>query len=242
MPAGLDGNPDPIVTSVRSAVIEMVAELVLSAKSARQPFLVAVDGIDGAGKSTFADELAGFVHARGGAVVRSTIDSFHHQRAVRHARGARSPLGFYADSHDLGSLRRELLDPFRTGSGSSYRAAWFDEPTDAPVDAPLAVVNAEDVLIFDGVFVQRPELVAYWDLVVFLDAQKRVDLQRLGLVLDQLPQDPVEAVSHTLSWAARIDRYASGMRYYLDLVDPIASADVVIDNNSLAAPVIVRWS
>ena len=45
---------------------------------------------------------------------------------------------------------------------------------------------------------------------MFLDAQGRLDLERLGL--ENLPPDPVDAVGHTLSWAARIDRYSSGMR------------------------------
>lgn len=243
VPAGLDGNPNPTVTLKRSAVIETVADVVMSAKSAKsleRPLLVAVDGIDGAGKSTFADELAGAVRARGGVVIRSTIDSFHHERAVRYARGAAAPLGFYLDSHDLAALRRELLDPFEQGAGSRYRTACFDEPSDTELDAPVATVCVDDMLIFDGIFVQRPELADTWDLVVYLDAQERVDLERLGLVLDGVPREPVEAVSHTLEWVARIDRYASGMRYYLDLVDPLASADVVIDNNAIAAPIIVR--
>ena len=37
-------------------------------------------------------------------LVRSTVDSFHHPRAIRHARGPGSPTGFYRDSTNLDAL------------------------------------------------------------------------------------------------------------------------------------------
>lgn len=240
MPAGLDGNPDPLSTPERSEVIASVVASVGAAKAPGQPLLVAIDGIDGSGKTTFADEVAGAARKRRLHVVRATVDSFHNERRVRHARGSTSPLGFYADSHNLAALRRELLDPFKAGDGSEYRVAMFDEPSDTPLDTPYVRVDSDDVLIFDGIFLQRPELVSYWDLIVFLDAQQRIDLNRLGHILEDLPNDPVEAVAHTLTWAERIERYSSGMRIYIDSADPIASAHVVIDNNKIGSPVIVK--
>lgn len=236
MPAGLDGNPNPISTPERQQVIERVAREVLDRRTTGQPFLVAVDGIDGSGKSTFADELAGQLQRRDVAVVRSTVDSFHHPRAVRWSKGRTSPVGFYLDSHDLHALRRLLLDPFRQGQGATYRVAAFDEVTDQPIDQPGRPVTGDEVLVFDGIFASRPELTGYWDYVVFLDGRSRVELGRLGHVMADAPPGGVELVDHVLQWVARIDRYASGMRYYLDEVRPEARADLVIDNNDLAKP------
>ncbi|WP_202409273.1 hypothetical protein [Deinococcus xianganensis] len=70
---------------------------------------VAVDGVDGAGKTALADELAGRVRALGRPVVRVSIDGFHQPRAARYARGRTSPEGFYRDSYDLAALAREVL-------------------------------------------------------------------------------------------------------------------------------------
>ena len=56
MPAGLDGNPNPIQTAQRDAVLCAVADRVCTANGSR--VLVGIDGRSGAGKSTFADELA----------------------------------------------------------------------------------------------------------------------------------------------------------------------------------------
>ncbi len=240
MPAGLDGNPDPVISSERTRLIADVAKLIDSKQQAGRPMLIAIDGIDGAGKTTFADELAAAAHEM--SIVRASIDSFHNSRQVRWQRGRSSPLGFYLDSHNLDSLRSELLDPFRAGAGSPYRTAVFDEPLDAPIESGQSTVSTQDVLIFDGIFLQRPDLAHYWDLTVFVDGQKRVDLGRLGLVLDELPDDPDQATMQTMEWAERFERYRSGMRYYLDLINPANRADILIDNNDLTRPRLLRPS
>lgn len=48
---------------------------------------VAVDGVDGAGKTTFANELADALAEGGRAVIRVSADDFLNPRSVRHARG-----------------------------------------------------------------------------------------------------------------------------------------------------------
>lgn len=159
-------------------------------------------------------------------VVRSTIDSFHQPKAVGRQRGATSPVGFYLDSHDLNGLRDRLLRPFRRGADNTVVTAVFDEPTNTPINDEPRAVTGDDMLIFDGIFVQRPELREYWDLTDFLDAAQRVDLQRLELVLGNLATAPIDVVGHVLEWVERIDRYSSGTRYYLDTVDPAKRADV----------------
>jgi pantothenate kinase len=59
---------------------------------------VAVDGVDGAGKITFANELADAIRALRRSVIRASVDGFHHPRAVRYERGRYSPEGYFEDS------------------------------------------------------------------------------------------------------------------------------------------------
>ena len=246
VPAGLDGNPDPIVSPARTTVIETSLALVTTRFEQRgnsRPLLVAVDGVDGAGKSTFADELAGALSGDGRSIIRSTIDWFHRPRADRRCRGDRSPIGFYEDSHDLATLRARLLDPLLAGVGHRYQVAAFDEPADRTLDPEPIEIAGDEILLFDGIFLLRPELAAAWDVTIFLDGKARVQLERLGLVFDDLAFAPAPndtaVVDRVLDWVARIDRYASGMQIYLDSVDPASTADLVIDNNDLAHPSIV---
>jgi uridine kinase len=44
---------------------------------------VAIDGVDGAGKTTFANELAEVVGGLGRPVIRASVDGFHNPRVVR---------------------------------------------------------------------------------------------------------------------------------------------------------------
>lgn len=239
MPAGLDGNPDPVRTPQRDAVIARAVADIVANRRDRGPTLVAIDGIDGAGKSTFADELSRELEAADEQVIRSTIDWFHRPRAERMARGRRSPVGFYLDSHDLDALQERLLRPLRSEPGADYRVAAFDEPNDEPLDPTPEKVVGTEILLFDGIFLNRPELAGWWDFSIFLDGFERVNEGRLGLVVADRPDDPDEVIGHVLDWVARIDRYSSGMRYYLDLVDPAARADLVIDNNDFERPRII---
>ena len=237
MPAGLDGNPNPIVTSARDAVLDEIAARVLEHTGPRT--LVAVDGQPGAGKSTFADEVAQRLSDAGRTPIRSTTDSFHRPRAARLKRGAASADGYYLDSHQLGVIVGELLQPF-SEDAAEVRTAAFDEPSDSALDIrePVAPVA---VLIFDGLFVQRPEFADFWDITIYLEAGNRRDSEWLDFLLGQLPADPVEraaALDERLT-RARWPRYRDGWRIYLDAVQPASSATISVDNNDLHCPVIL---
>jgi uridine kinase len=234
MPAGLDGNPEPITSPARRAVLTRVADEIIRRRSVGGVLLVAIDGIDGGGKSTFADELAVMLEADV-PVIRSTADSFHNPRAVRWRRGKLSPIGFYRDSHDLDILREILLDPLRSAPPVSYRAAAFDEPSDAPVSSPSETPRAGSVLLFDGLFLQRPELRHYWDLSIFLDGERRVTEERLERSTADCPPGPSALVHLASRWAV-LRRYVEGFRLYVDECDPTGRADVVVDNNDLLRP------
>jgi uridine kinase len=66
---------------------------------------IAVDGIDGAGKSTFAARLGELLQAR---VV--AVDDFLRPEDERYRRGRDSPEGYYRDSFDYDAFRRAVLD------------------------------------------------------------------------------------------------------------------------------------
>lgn len=237
MPAGLDGNRDPVISEQRDHVLRHVADRVVACGAGR--VLVAVDGCSGAGKSTFADELHSRLVASGSTVIRSTTDSFHQPRDLRLSRGATSGYGYFADSHQLEVITGELLQPFVDGS-SRVRVAAFDEPTDRAVDVYADGLPADAVLIFDGLFLQREDLRWFWDLVVYLEADRRRDEEWLGYLTADLPADAslrAAELDQRLR-RARWPRYRDGWQHYVDVADPRAAADLVIDNNDFAAPVI----
>jgi uridine kinase len=86
-------------------VLARLAALVAATAPGRTA-LVAVDGVDGSGKTTLADGLAAAVTSR--TVSRLSVDDFLRPEEERYRRGRDSPEGCYRDSHDLAALRRTL--------------------------------------------------------------------------------------------------------------------------------------
>jgi uridine kinase len=221
------------VTAARDRLLRDLAGAIVRLERPH-PVRVAIDGVDGAGKTTLADELAPRVTARGRPVIRASVDGFHRPRAERYRRGPDSPEGFYRDSFDHAALRAVLLDPLGLGGSRRYRRAVFDWRAGAPVEEPELEAPPDAVLLFDGIFCQRPELVAHWDLRIFLDVPFAETLRRM-LVRDRTPGSSV-AVMERRFWA----RYAPGQRLYLAEARPRERAHVVIDHTDPAAPGLLR--
>jgi hypothetical protein len=76
----------------RRALIAVIAARI-AALSPGTFLRIAIDGVDGAGKTTFADELAFALLKSGRPIIRASTDDFHNPRAARYRRGKRSPEG-----------------------------------------------------------------------------------------------------------------------------------------------------
>jgi uridine kinase len=189
--------------------------------------ILAVDGIDGAGKTVFADSLADVFAEDGAAVFRASIDGFHRPRAERYARGRRSPEGFYRDSYDYETFRRVLIDPFRMGGSAGFQLAAFDVARDAPVEAQWVTAPRDAVLVVDGIFLHRRELRGLWDWSLWLEVPFRVAFARLA-VRDGSDPD-ADAPSNA--------RYRQGQELYLRDADPRRTASAVVENSDLTHPV-----
>lgn len=192
-----------------------------------RPALVAVDGVDGVGKTVLADDLDAVLVARGTPVVRVSIDGFHRPRRERYARGRTSPEGFFLDSYDLEAFRRCVVEPVRAGNGQ-VRTAYFDHRSDQRV-AGARVDAAGAVVLVDGIFLQRDELADAWDLTVFLRAPFEATYARMS-ARDGSPADPDHPANR---------RYLEGQRLYLRTCRPEERADVVLDVTDVGAPVVV---
>ncbi len=217
----------PLSGPIRRAVIAHVADAIVARPSARR---VAIDGSDGAGKTSFAAELAHELLVRGVPVVRASADDFHHPRAVRYQRGRTSPLGFFEDSYDYTALERWLLEPLAPGGSGWYRRAVHDVATDEAVEADDLCAPPNAVLVLDGIFLHRDELRDAWDYSVYLDVPFEISIPR-GAARDGTDPDPASARNH---------RYVEGQRIYFARANPQTRASIVIDNTDLANPRITR--
>nr|WP_245266545.1 uridine kinase [Bradyrhizobium sp. WSM1743] len=190
---------------------------------------VAIDGVDGAGKTTFADELGSVVATKGRPIIRASVDGFHNPKAVRYQRGRHSPEGFFEDSYNYPALKQYLLDPLSPGGSRRYRRAFFDHVTDDIVPANDLEAPPSSILLIDGIFLHRPELLTYWDASIFLRTDFTVSVARCAS-RDGSSPDPAAQSNR---------RYVEGQRLYLRSCQPESKATIVLDYNDLAIPSIV---
>ncbi len=215
--------------STRYQVLESVAHRILRLP-ADCVVKVGIDGVDGAGKTMFADELAKVLQNSSRSVIRASVDGFHNRKTVRYARGRSSPEGYFADLYNYAALKAVLLDPLSRGGSGRYRVAIFDHRSDSPVSEPDQHALPASILVLDGIFLHRPELRHYWDFSIFLDAAFGVSVSRSG-ERDGTSPDP---------GAPGNRRYVEGQQLYLQSCTPSLHATVTIDNNELSAPFVVQ--
>jgi len=212
----------------RRQVLATVAQTV-SRRSLAGVVRVGIDGVDGAGKSHFAGELAELLKASGRRAIRASVDGFHHPKAIRYRKGRASPEGFFHDSYDYDQLKAALLDPLSPGGTGRYRVAVFDHRADEPIQTPELQASPGDILILDGIFLHRPELRAYWDYSIFLEVAFDISIPR-GAQRGEGSPDP---------GAPENRRYVEGQKLYLWTCEPQRFASVTINNDDLLAPYVV---
>ncbi|WP_206050663.1 uridine kinase [Nocardioides speluncae] len=167
---------------------DVVAEIAARAPSGR--LRVAIDGGDGSGKTTLAARLAAAIDDAGRSSQVIHVDDFMHGPAVRHRRGRNSPEGYLDDSYDYGALRRNVQRPTPAGT----------------------------VVIVEGLFLLRDELVDWWDCSIFLDVEIEVALRRKA-ARDGVSLGESDALTM---------RYVEGQRLYRERCRPRERATWVL--------------
>jgi uridine kinase len=209
---------------VRDRMLDSVGEAVLRLRR-RHTVRVCVDGPDAAGKTTFADDLAGRLGAAR-PVIRLSIDRFHRPEAYRRRRGSLSPEGYYHDSFDYDTVREKVLRPLGPGGDGRYLPGAFDYRTDSAAGDAVRQAAPGSILLFDGVFMLRPELRGCWDLSIYLHVDPEVSLRRALLRDLDLFGSAQEIEKRYLR------RYLPGQALYRAEANPGEAADCVINMNA----------
>ncbi|CAN5458091.1 hypothetical protein BH23ACT6_BH23ACT6_00520 [soil metagenome] len=219
----------PGFVPVRQLVLVDLLGLIMATRPGERA-LIAIDGVDGVGKSYLAAELQALApHVAGRELLSVSMDAFHHPRAIRYARG-RTPETYYRDAFDYSAFQRQVVEPFRRGG--AIVPGVHDVGTDQIIQ-PEAIDPAEDaVLLVDGVFLHRPELTSLWDTSLFVDAPFEITVPRGNARLadrhsgDEYPEHPLN------------HRYVEAQRFYLEQA-PTQQATWVLENSNLSRPSLV---
>jgi len=195
---------------------------------------VAVDGYTAAGKTSWAHELGAALRDRGRSTLRASMDDFKHPWRDSRERGydRTSGQGYYRNAYDIASALDLLLRPMGPGGSGTVALCAYDPLTGVDHRSTTVDAPANAVLIVDTVFAFRPEYNDHWDYRIWLDIDPALSLSR-GVARD--------AAAEGLEQATRLhrDRYHVAEAMYVAEVDPMARADVIVDNSDFAHPRVV---
>jgi uridine kinase len=192
--------------------------------------LVAIDGLDGSGKSELARALAAACEAAGaGPAFLFSVDDF--RRPLGALAGEDEATAYYDRYYDFASLDA-CLAAFEAGAAQASVPRW--DPARELVDGERELDFGDARLGFvEGVFVLRSEVAARAPLLLLevseAEARRRIHAR------DAARGRPAEVIEH------RIDnRYFPAQRRYRATHDPVGRADVLIDNEDWEFPKVVR--
>lgn len=136
----------------------------------RRPALVGIDGQGGAGKSTFARAVVGEL---GNAVVVEGDDFY--RDLPDDERVSLAPAAGVEQYFDWQRLRREVLEPVRRGDAVlRYQRYDWDRATMGDwVERPMP-----DVVVVEGVYTLRPQLLDLIDVAVWVETSEETRLRR----------------------------------------------------------------
>jgi uridine kinase len=216
------------IDAADAAVVARCRSIAASIKD--RPLMLAVDGVDGAGKSEYSARLLSRLIEAGADAQVVHIDDFHRLTADRYRRGRESPEGFWLDSYDYDAFTSFVLQPLLIHRTGRFTPVFSDLDSDRLVQHPQLEARPGSVLIVEGIFLHRHELAWAWDWSIFLEVTTEESLSRMarrdGTSAD--PHDP------------RVRRYVVGQALYLRQCHPAERANCVIENSDWRNPRVLR--
>lgn len=210
-----------------------LAEYLIAHRPSGRPLVVGINGLAGSGKTTLAGALAGALESKGVAALRVSVDDFHRPKRQRYRRGEASPEGYYHDSIDYRAFAEGALRPaFEAGRFPARCQTKLLDLARDEEELRFRDLPKGGILLAEGVFLFRPELVRYLDVRIFVRAEVAVILQRVRQ-RDRETLGSIEAVERRYR-----EKYLPGERLYLAEVSPERLADVLVDSD---APEGLRW-
>lgn len=187
-----------------------------------KPIRIAINGIEGTGKTTFATNLVMYVNAKHFPAFHVSIDGFHFNKRIRYRQGRNSAKGYYEDAYDEATFVEMVLQRSQK-SQSEYIEATHDLKTDTYLNLRPKVIPSNAVLVTDGCYLFKPVFNEHWDLRVYLKTDFDTALKR-GAERDKHDLGGYEEAKQKFT-----SRYHLASKRYISEVRPIELADLVFD-------------
>ncbi|WP_381426833.1 kinase [Sporosarcina thermotolerans] len=183
-----------------------------------RPFIVGVDGMGGAGKTTFSTKIVQELKRKNCKLLTLHLDNHIVEKNKRYQTGQDEWYEYYYMQWDLSGIRTNLLEPLHS---HDYTLLQFYDKFNDSFSASHIKIIPDSIVIIEGIFLQREEWRSFFDFVIFIDCPHEIRKERV------LNRD-----SYIGNYQERLkkytERYWQGEKYYMDKVKPVSIADLVI--------------
>ncbi len=163
------------------AEIQYLLDKIMTKKNSKKVYVVGVDGLGGAGKSTVSNLLKLILQNKGYESYVLHMDDFIHTEHIRYNKSKEEWYCYYNIQWRYDYLVKEILLPIKNGGKIDKLIELYDKENDNYILEPVEILQG-CILLLEGIFLQRKELKGYLDFVIYIDVPKKL---RLGRVLER---------------------------------------------------------
>ena len=196
-----------------------------SFQNSSRTVLIGIDGLGGAGKSTISGLLEDYFRSKNYPVFVLHVDDFIHPRAVRYNPDVVEWECYYHLQWRYDYLIQNVMKPLRNGQVFNRQIEFYDKENDSYFSRQVTI-PVGSIVILEGIFLQREELLGMFDYRIYLDISEETRLQRVlkrdGYIGSQ------QQIRHKYE-----NRYFPAERIYIRDCNPAAKADYVIRENEV---------
>lgn len=203
----------------------------LSAITIGRAVIVGVNGVDTAGKTRFAWDLAQYLIERGQATQIVHLDDFHNPKEIR-AQGVNEIDAYIHNAFNLELLTTALLAPVHAGGSVEKTLSLLDLEMDNMTNQRQYTITPDTIVIIEGVLLFRPQLDTFFDYRIFLDIDFHEVIRRAaGRDKNRFDENVAERYRR---------KYIPIQKWYLKTHRPRQKADLLIDNTDWTAPALIN--
>lgn len=218
------------MTESQNIVYEYLSKRIFDLPST-SPRLVAISGKDASGKTVMADLLAKYIQKQTDRqVIRISVDDYMNERSVRYTEAASTGESCYRYTFNFEEFKKYVLEPLRPNGSYVYKNKVFDHSTDKNMVAEDQKADSNAIVIIDGVFLFKKDLVDFWNLKILLETSDEIVIER-GARRDEL-----RIGNYDDARKKYIDRYIASQIIYYREVCPNKLADITVNNDNYDSP------
>lgn len=206
-------------------LFELIQENILSIRNRKsKPVRIAINGIEGTGKTVFAEKLTEYLNFKKINTIQVSIDGFHFNKELRYKQGRDSAKGYYEDSHDEIGFVEKVLKSSQSEIPNITKAT-HDLEIDQYLNLKPMEIDNKTVLITDGAYLFKPNFRENWDLKIYLKTSFETAMNR-GIERDKESLGGIDQTKEKYQ-----KRYHKASQIYLKANEPEKIADIIINNS-----------